>query len=68
VAFFGMNYYISKLGASRSAVFVNLSTIVSVAAGILFRGEPFYWYHLVGGVLILVGVWGTNHIAHRRSR
>ena len=63
VAFFGMNYYISKLGASRSAVFANLSTIVSVGAGICFRGEPFYWYHLVGGALILIGVWGTNRFS-----
>lgn len=68
VAFFGMNYYISKLGAARSAVFANLSTIVSVAAGILFRGEPFYWYHLVGGTLILLGVWGTNRISTPRPR
>jgi drug/metabolite transporter (DMT)-like permease len=65
VAFFGMNYYISKLGPSRSAVFANLSTVVSVAAGICFRGEPFYWYHLVGGALILIGVWGTNRFARQ---
>ncbi|HEY8391330.1 MAG TPA: DMT family transporter [Capillibacterium sp.] len=64
VAFFGMNYYIAKLGAARSAVFANLTTIVSVAAGFCFRGEPLYWYHLVGGVLILLGVWGTNRLAN----
>ncbi len=68
VAFFGLNYYISKLGAARSAVFTNLTTIVSVAAGICFRGEHFYWYHLVGGILILLGVWGTNRMANPRPR
>ncbi len=65
VAFFGMNYFIAKIGAARSAVFANLSTIVSVAAGIGLRGEPFHWYHLVGGVLILLGVAGTNRFRPR---
>ena len=65
VAFFGMNYFIAKIGAARSAVFANLATIVSVAAGIGLRGEPFYWYHLVGGVLILLGVAGTNRFGPR---
>ncbi|NLM37965.1 MAG: EamA family transporter [Firmicutes bacterium] len=60
VAFFGMNYFIAKIGAARAAIFTNLTTIVSVAAGIGLLGEPFHWYHLVGGVLILLGVAGTN--------
>lgn len=65
VAFFGTNYFIAKIGAARSAVFANLATIVSVAAGIGLRGEPFHWYHLVGGVLILLGVAGTNRFGPR---
>ncbi len=60
VAFFGMNYTLSKIEASRNAVFSNLSTVVSVVAGVCFRGEPFFWAHLVGGFLILMGVWGVN--------
>jgi|SRR5690554_6606059 len=59
-AFFGLNYTLSRLEASRSAVFTNLTTIIAVAAGVFLRGEPFYRYHLVGGVLIIAGVWGTN--------
>lgn len=65
VAFFGMNYFIARIGAARSAVFANLATIVSVAAGIGLRGEPFHWYHLVGGILILLGVAGTNRFGTR---
>ena len=55
-----MNYMLSKVEASRSAVFANLVTIVSIMAGVLLLGDPFYWYHFVGSVLIVVGVWGTN--------
>lgn len=64
LAFFGINYALSKLEASRAAVFNNISTVVSVLAGVFFGGEPFLWYHFVGGALILVGVWGTNHFAN----
>ena len=60
VGFFMMNYMLSKVEASRSAVFANLVTIVSIMAGVLLLGDPFYWYHFVGSVLIVVGVWGTN--------
>ncbi|OCL27021.1 permease [Orenia metallireducens] len=66
LAFFLVNFTLSKLEASRSAVFANLTTIISVIAGVFFRDEPFYWFHLVGGMMILVGVWGTNYYGERR--
>lgn len=67
VAYFCLNYVLSKLEANRSAVLANLVTIVTVVAGVVFRHEPFLWYHLVGGILILTGVWGTNRFAPKRQ-
>ncbi|MFW6034875.1 MAG: DMT family transporter [Halothermotrichaceae bacterium] len=61
LAFFLMNYTLSKIEAARSAVFANLTTIISILAGVLIRGENFYWYQIVGGLLIIIGVWGTNY-------
>ncbi|MFO7637227.1 MAG: DMT family transporter, partial [Clostridia bacterium] len=43
VAFFLLNFMLSKLEASKSAVFGNLVTVVSIAAGILILGEAFHW-------------------------
>ncbi len=60
---FGVNYVLSKVEANRSAVLSNLVTIVSVGAGVLFLNEPFYWYHLIGGILIIAGVYGINKFA-----
>jgi drug/metabolite transporter (DMT)-like permease len=60
VAFFCVNYALSRLKASQSIVFSNLTTVVSVAAGVIFRGEPFGLVQLCGAVMIVVGVWGTN--------
>ena len=68
VAYFGVNYVLSKVEASRSAVLSNMVTIVSVSAGVLFRNEPFYWYHLVGGILIIAGVYGINRFAPGNRR
>jgi len=61
VAFFMLNFMLSKIEATKSAVFGNLVTVVSIIAGILVLGEPFYWFHIVGAILILLGVWGTNY-------
>ena len=61
VAFFMMNYTLSKITAAESAVFANLTTVVSIIAGVFFRNEPFFKFQVVGAVLIIIGVWGTNY-------
>lgn len=66
VAFFLVNYTLSKLEASRSAVFANLGSVTSILAGVLIRGEDFFWYQGVGAVVILLGVWGTNYYGSKR--
>ncbi|NDI35691.1 DMT family transporter [Chengkuizengella sediminis] len=60
VSSFLTNYMIAKMGASRSGVFVNLSTIVSIVAGVFILNEAFYTYHMIGTILIIVGVIGAN--------
>lgn len=66
-AFFMLNYMLSKLTASSAAVFTNLTTVVSVLAGVFIMREPFFWYQLIGGVLIVLGVWGTNYYGIKES-
>jgi len=61
VAFFMMNYTLSRVQASQAAVFANLTTVVSIIAGVVFRGETFYWFQFVGAAMIIIGVWGTNY-------
>lgn len=59
VAFFMVNYSISKMPVTQFSVFGNLVTLVSIFAGVFILKEDFFWYHIVGTVLILLGVWGT---------
>lgn len=63
-----VNYSLSHLPASQSAVFANLVTVVSIIAGVVFRREPFLWYQAVGAVAILLGVWGTNYFGFLARR
>lgn len=67
VAFFMVNYTISKIPVSESAVFANLCTIVSIFAGVVILKESFHWYDLVGAVMILVGVWGTVYFGEKEK-
>lgn len=61
VAYFLNNFALSKLPASQASVFANLTTVISVIAGVTIRHEAFYWYHILGAIMILIGVWGTNY-------
>lgn len=65
IAFFLINYSLSKIEASRSAVFTNLSSVTSIVAGVIIRHETFYWYQIVGAIMILAGVWGTNYFGSK---
>lgn len=62
VAYFLINYTLSKIEASKSAVISNMATIVSIVAGVVVLKENFAYYHVIGSIMILAGVWGTNYL------
>lgn len=66
-AFLLTNYALARLPIARATVFGNLSSVVSVLAGVLFLGDPFGPIHAVAFVLILVGVWGVNRCGMREN-
>jgi len=68
IAFLFINYSLSKMEASKSAIFANLSTIVSIIAGVVFLKESFEIFHLIGSTLILIGVWGTNYFGSKAPK
>ncbi|MBC7959614.1 MAG: EamA family transporter [Vallitaleaceae bacterium] len=65
VAFFLLNYTLSKVEASKTAVFANFTTVVSVIAGILLLREHLMVSQVVGGVMILIGVYGAKKASER---
>lgn len=62
IGFFLVNYTLSKLPAHVSAIYSNIATIVSVLAGYFFLNESIGIYHLIGGTLIITGIYGTARV------
>lgn len=60
VTAFTSSFALTRLEASKISVFSNLSTVISIGAGAFILGETVTVYHLIGSVLIIAGVVGTN--------
>ena len=55
------NYALNKIEASRMSVFNNISILITIFAGIIFLNESIYYYHIIGAIIIIAGVFGTNY-------
>lgn len=62
-AFLLINYALSRLPVAQTAVFNNLTALVSVLAGVLVMRDPFSPLSVAAFALILLGVWGVNRYA-----
>ena len=60
LAFFLSNVAISKIGVNRTSSFIGVSTVVSIAAGIIFLNEAFSGVQVIGAIVILAGVYIAN--------
>jgi len=60
VAFFLVNLSLSRLKAAQASIFGTFTTLVSLVAGVLLRGEPFGLIQVLGASGIVLGVWMTN--------
>jgi drug/metabolite transporter (DMT)-like permease len=54
------NYALSKIEASKMSVFGNLATLISMVAGVIFLQEQLEYYHIIGAIMIIAGILGTN--------
>lgn len=59
-AFLLLNKALDVLEVSRSLVFANVTSVISVLAGVLLLHEHFTAVQAVGIVMVLVGVYGVN--------
>lgn len=68
IGFFLVNYSLSKLPAHISSIYSNIATIVAVIAGAVFLNEQIYYYHIIGGLMIITGIYGAARINYIRNR
>lgn len=60
IAFVWFYEGVQRIGAARTAVFVNVVPIAAILLGFLILGERLDASMLVGGTLVLLGVWLLN--------
>lgn len=61
--YFLSGYTITHMTVARETVFANLTTAVSVFAGVLFLQEPFTWFGALCCLVIFVGIYGVQRTA-----
>jgi drug/metabolite transporter (DMT)-like permease len=62
------NTSISRIGASKSAIFLNFVPFFGVVCSAIILDETILWYQWCGFVLIVAGVlFGTGYIEHRKN-
>lgn len=55
-----MAYMLANMETVKATIFGNLSTAISIFAGVIFLREPLYIYHIVCTIFIIIGVIGTS--------
>lgn len=57
VAFMLLNYGNSYISVSKASIFVNLTTVISIVAGVVLLNESFSVQQVVGAVIIIISVY-----------
>lgn len=60
LAFLGLNYATTVLPVRRTAAFSNVTTVLSVFAGVVFLHDPFNFVTLLAAIIIIWGVIGVQ--------
>ncbi|KFM99212.1 DMT family transporter [Bacillus clarus] len=60
-----LNYSLSYIEAAKISVFSNLSTLITIIAGVIFLHEQIAYYHIIGTIVIVLGVIGTNFLGEK---
>ncbi len=66
-SFFG-NYALPVIPASQIAIFNNASPVMAIIAGVLFLNEKLYSYHIIGAVLVLLGIVVTLFLGNKNHK
>ena len=66
IAFLLINYAVAHLDTGHTLILSNITTVVSVIAGILILGDKFTLVQLIGVVLIILCVFGASYRRNKK--
>lgn len=61
------NYAVANAPMANISSLCNLTTILSVLAGVIILKEPFDLWRALALVVILIGIWGVQKSGHKKS-
>ena len=67
MAYFAYNIALTKIDASRVAVYIYFEPVVAVLFGVTLLGEPLNWQVVAGAVMIAGAVVIVNLIKRRKA-
>lgn len=67
LAFLLINYASSHLPVTRTTVFINLTTLISLFAGVIFLRESFSLLSFAAAAMIMLGVWGVQKFSPKQK-
>lgn len=62
------NYALRKMQVSTMSAFGGISTLVTIAVGVIFRGEHLEYFHFIGLVLIVARMVGVSYIDMQKHK
>ena len=62
IAFLALNVATGCLPVAKTMSFCNLTTVISLFAGVIFLNEPFNAISLLASLLIILGIWGVQRV------
>lgn len=62
MAFMALNFAAGCLPVAKTMAFCNLTTVISLFAGVIFLHEPFNILSLLASLLIIIGIWGVQRV------
>lgn len=62
-AFLMINYAMTYLDVAKASIFSNLTTVISILAGVLLLSEPFSLWQAIGSVIIIASVYFVSRPA-----
>ncbi len=65
-AFMMLNYSVTHLDVASASIFGNITTVITILAGVLLLNETFGVYQVVGSLIIVLSAYGVN--ARRRTK
>ena len=69
-SFFAQLFYakgVAKIGANRGGIFINLVPIFGTLLAVIVLRESFYFYHLLGLLLVLTGIAMAEWIVRKKA-